>query len=101
MSTADKPAKNRMVDAIPKHPAQREAADWWLAELRILVSDATNETEVRRRVVEHARRVSPDVLTSAAHRAGVGPSTTRDERHGRRLLERLADTEVARWRRPA
>lgn len=77
--------------------ATREAATWWLGELRSTLECShrlgARERELRAIVAEAAQRVSPVVFASAMRAAGVPsdwPSMT--------SIDRLASAEVARVR---
>jgi hypothetical protein len=82
----------------PKVPAQREVAEWWLAEVRRDLELATTEREARAWVVFHAGRISPTVLASVSAALGVAALSDFDDRHAIGLLARITNTLVRPFR---
>ena len=86
----------------PKVPAQREAAEWWVAEVRAdlerVAMTRSGRWRAREIVVEHAGRVSPTVLTSVSFLLGVGGLGEREDHEvGKlaRIVDALAPKEAA------
>jgi hypothetical protein len=64
----------------PVVPAQREAAAWWLGEVRAEIDAAPRTAdEVREIVHRHARRIDETLLNAAYHQSGA-PLLRRHER---------------------
>ena len=85
-----------MERAHPKVPAQREAAQWWITEVRadLARQRVGGVQRLREMVLEHAGRISPTVLASVGVELRVTELSKLDERHALGLLTRITDVLV-------